>query len=121
MKLEDAIKILEAQVKCDNTEVCDNLESCEECANYVTIPLLSEAHKIILKELKRKKSNTAYIFAKGGYEGCSFGEKVFLSEEKAKYELMLEQEKGRNSPYYTYPGDDFPWGIEELELDDTEL
>lgn len=59
----------------------------------------------------------AYMFTKGGYEGYSVGDKIYLSKEIAEQELAKEQENP-NSQYYNHPRDDFWWDIEEFELDD---
>lgn len=60
----------------------------------------------------------AYMFTKGGYEGCSFGEKIYLSRAQAEKELRLYQ-LDKNSYYYNHPSDEFPWDVEEFELDET--
>lgn len=57
----------------------------------------------------------AYIFVKGGYEGCSFGNTVYLSRTIAEEELEKEQENP-NSEYYNHPMDDFTWYVDELDL-----
>ena len=60
----------------------------------------------------------AYMFTKGGYEGYSIGEKIYLSKEKAEFDLLKEQDNP-NSFYYNHPRDEFQWEVEEFELDET--
>ena len=61
----------------------------------------------------------AYMWTKGGYEGCSYGEKIYLSKDKAELDLLKEQDNP-NSAYYNHPMDDFCWDVEEFELDETQ-
>lgn len=59
----------------------------------------------------------AYMFVKYDYEGCSIGEKIYLSMEVAEQELAKEQENP-NSEYYNHPRLECVWEVEEFELDD---
>lgn len=59
----------------------------------------------------------AYLFVKAGYEGCSIGDTVYLSESVAEAALAKEQEN-TNSEYYNHPMDDCPWYVDEFELDE---
>lgn len=61
-----------------------------------------------------------YLLVKEDYEGCTLGDKVYLSKDVAEIDFDMYQHDP-NSRYYNHPNSDVKWEIREFDFNYREI